>query len=122
MLCSTIERRTSTRQIACQTRRQHDASSSLSILILPHMMNRKLHRVVRRCEVHIVHPSVRLLQLALLVQLIFKELILVLCYARVDKDDVDRAKPFDSGLESFALAIPVREIALQGKNTVGFDE
>lgn len=86
------------------------------------MMDRKLHRVVGRRQIHIVHSSVRLLQLALLVQLIFEELVLVFCYACVDKDVVDRAETLDAGLESFALATPVSEIALKGKNAVGFDE
>lgn len=86
------------------------------------MVDRKLHRVVRCRKIHVVHSSIRLLQLALLVQLIFEELVLVFCYACVDKDIVDRAEPLDAGFESFALAGPVGEIALQGENAVGFDK
>jgi hypothetical protein len=122
MLRSTVERRTSTRQIARQTRRQHDISPSLPILVLPQMVDRKLHSIVRCCKVHIIHPSIRLLQLALLIQLIFKKLIFVFCYARVDKNVVDCTEPLDAGFESFALAVPVGEIALQGENAFRFEQ
>ena len=122
MLRSTIKRRTSTRQIARQTRCQHDVPSSLFILVLPHMVDREFQRVVRRCKIHVIHPSIRLLQLALLIQLIFEELVFVFCYACIDKDVVDIAKPLDAAFESFALAVPVGEIALQGENALRFDE
>lgn len=122
MLRSTIQRRASARQIARQTSRHNNIPSSLSILLLPHVMNRKLHSVIRCSQVHIVHSSIRLLQFALLIQLILEELILVFSYSRVDKDVVNRAKPLDAGLESFALASPVGEVALQGKNAFRFDE
>jgi hypothetical protein len=82
------------------------------------MVDRQLQRVVCRCKIHVIHPSVWLLQLALFIQLIFEELVLVFCYACVDKDVVDRAEPLDAGFESFALASPVGEIALQGENAV----
>jgi len=122
MFRSTIQRCPSTRQIARQTRRQHYISPSFPILILPHMVDSKLHGIVRCCKVHIIHPPIRLLQLALLVQLIFEELILVFCYARVDEDVVDRTEPLDAGFESFALATPVGEIALQGENAFRLDK
>jgi hypothetical protein len=86
------------------------------------MVDGKLHSVVRRRKVHIIHSPIRFFQLALLVQLVLEELILVFCYARVDKDVVDRAKPLDAGFESFALASPVRKIALKCEDAVGFDE
>ena len=93
-----------------------------SFLILPHIVDRKLQRVVRCRKIHVVPFFIRLLQLALFVQLIFEELILVFCYACVDEDVVDRAKPLDAVFESFALAVPVGELALQGENAVGIDE
>jgi hypothetical protein len=86
------------------------------------MVDGKLHGVVRRRKVHIIHPSIRFLQLALLIRLVFEELILVLCYSCVDKDVVDRAKPLNAGFESFALASPICEIALQSEDAFGFDE
>ena len=86
------------------------------------MVDGKLQRVVCRRKVNIEHPSIRLLQLALLIQLILEELVFVFCYACIDKDVVDIAKLLDAGFESFALAVPVGEIALQGENAVRFDE
>lgn len=67
MLRGTVKRRTSTRQVARQTRRQHNTASPLPILLLPHVMNRKLDRIVRRRKIHIVNSPIRLSQLALLV-------------------------------------------------------
>jgi len=86
------------------------------------MVDRKLQRVIRRRKVHVIYPSVWLLQLSLLVHLIFEKLVLVFCYACIDEDVVDRAEPLDAGFESFALAVPVGEIALQGENAVGSDK
>lgn len=114
MFSSTIQRRASTREVSRQTRSHHNAPTLTSRgLLLAHVMDRQLQRIVRSRKIDIVHPVIRLFQLSLIVQIILEELVLVLSNPCVDEDIVDGPEPLEARFESFTLATPVGDVALQ---------
>ena len=112
MLSSTVQWRTSTRQVPRQTRRQYDLAA---LLVLPEVVDGELRRVTCSIHVEVQHPTVRLFQLPITVQIICEELLPMLCNTCVYKYTINAAEARKGLLESSALRGP-------GCNVAGVDK
>lgn len=112
MLSSTVQWRTSTRQVPCQTRRQYDLAA---LLVLSEVVDGEFRRVTCSIHVEVQHPTVRLFQLPITVQIVCEELLAVLCNTRVYKHTINTAEAREGILEAGALRGP-------GCNVAGVDK
>ena len=103
MLSSTVQWRTSARQVPRKTRRQYDLAA---LLVLPEVVDGELRRVTCSIHVEVQYPTVRLFQLPITIQIICEELLAVLCDTRIYKHTIDAAEERKGILEACALRSP----------------